>query len=58
VLDGIARKENKVVSVPMPKSAGKAMKKSNQKDEQSILSLSLTSTEATQDVGKLNNYDI
>ena len=58
MLDGIEKKENKVVSVPVPKSAGKAKKKSNQNNEQSISSLSSTSTEAAQDVGKLNNYDI
>ena len=58
MLHGIEKKENKIVSVPMPKSAGKAKKKSNQNDEQSISPLSLTSTEAAQDLGKLNNYDI
>jgi hypothetical protein len=61
VLDGIETKEkkgNNIVSVPMPKSAGNAKTKSNQKDEQSISSLSSTSTQAAQDVGKLKNYDI
>jgi hypothetical protein len=58
VLDGIVEKKTKSDSVPMPKSAGKAKKKSNQKDEQSISSLSSTSTQAAQDVGKLKNYDI
>ena len=57
MLDGIEKKENKVVSVPMSESAGKAKKKSNQKDEQSISSLSLTSTEAAQDVGKHYQID-
>jgi hypothetical protein len=57
VLDGIVEK-TKIDPEPMPKSAGKAKKKGNQKDEQSISSLSSTSTQAAQDEGKLKNYDI